>query len=94
MLKMRHRPVPPAPGSNRPTAAAHGESSLIIGTQLNPEDWDGMGKQLFFISSINGDAIPEIISSARCTKTGGPLCGSISCHDGAADPESGDHALL
>ncbi len=73
---------------------AQGDSSLIIGTQLNPKDWDGMGMQVFFISSINGDAIPEIISSAHCTDVNGPLCGSISCYDGAADPVSGDHALI
>jgi hypothetical protein len=70
------------------------DSSLIIGTQLDPENWDGMGMQVFFISSINGDATPEIISTAHCTNTNGPLCGSISCYDGAADPETQEHALI
>ena len=65
---------------------ALGEGLLVEGLGEDfQHNWDGMGVQAFFISSINGDEIPEIVTGAHCSDCHGSNSGSITVFDGAPD---------
>jgi hypothetical protein len=72
------------------TTEATTEGFLLVGTHDGANNWDGMGMQVCFITSINGDATPEIATGAFCTDGGGGVnSGSLLVYDGAVP-----HALL
>ena len=71
-----------------------GEGELIVGIGPDQRNWDGMGKVVFFLESINGDATPEIVATAHCADCHGTNSGTIQVFDGVADTLSGKHELL
>ncbi len=56
---------------------------LLVGTSDGANNWDGMGMQVFFLSSINGDSTPEIATGAFCTDGHGQInSGSLLVYNG------------
>ena len=72
----------------------HAQDLLIIGIGADQRNWDGMGKVVFFLESINGDAVPEIVATAHCADCHGTNSGTIQVFNGVPEGLTGKHELL